>query len=207
MKNLTTIPPFDAETRALNVIVESPRGSRNKYVFDPSNQMFLLKKLLPAGLAFPFDFGFVPSTCAPDGDPLDVVLLSEAPLFPGCLVQAHLLGAIKAEQRNKRRRSRNDRLIAVPRVKNRRELFTRLNQLPALQLHEIEQFFIDYLQAEGAEFKVLGRAGAKEARRLVNQGAQAAAQPSRTDVMTSRGRSSLRMSCFPRDPHGQSLYI
>src|SRR5262245_14937852 len=109
---------FDRSGGALNVIIETPRGSRNKYAYDEESGLFRLIKLLPAGMAFPFDFGFVPSTQGGDGDPLDALVLSEETLFPGCLVRTRILGAIKAEQRKGKKIERNDRLIAVPLVEN-----------------------------------------------------------------------------------------
>src|SRR5579864_6077458 len=91
-------PSSDSKTGNLNAIIETPRGSRNKYAFDDKSGLFGLKKILPAGMAFPFDFGFIPSTLAADGDPLDVLIVTEEELFPGCLVQARLLGALKCQQ-------------------------------------------------------------------------------------------------------------
>ena len=71
----------------IRVTIETPRGSRNKLKFDPAKKMFSLSKLLPEGMVFPYDFGFVPATKADDGDPLDVLVLTDEPLFPGCLVE------------------------------------------------------------------------------------------------------------------------
>src|SRR6186713_3270753 len=108
------LPPFDPETGVLNLFIETPKGSRNKYVYDNKSGLMKLKKLLPRGMIYPFDFGFVPGTLAEDGDPLDVLLLGEGELFPGCLVKGRLLGALKAQQRKKGKTFRNDRLIAIP---------------------------------------------------------------------------------------------
>src|SRR6516165_7450726 len=90
--------PFDEEG-ALRVIVETPRGSRNKYDYDPDSNALELNKVLPEGMSFPIDFGFVPSTLADDGDPLDVLVLMEAPAIPGCVVAARIFGAIEALQK------------------------------------------------------------------------------------------------------------
>ena len=73
--NPILLAPLDKKTDALQVIIETPKGSRNKYAFDENQGLFLLKKVLPAGMAFPYDFGFVPSTRAEDGDPVDVLVL------------------------------------------------------------------------------------------------------------------------------------
>src|SRR4051812_46072742 len=88
----------DADTGAYQVVVETPRGTRNKYKYDERRGLFLLHKVLPLGAEFPFDFGFLPSTRGDDGDPLDVLLLTPEPAFPGCVVPARLIGVIEAEQ-------------------------------------------------------------------------------------------------------------
>ncbi len=95
------------------MIIETPKGSRNKYAFDESQGMFLLKKVLPAGMAFPYDFGFVPSTRAEDGDPVDVLVLMDEPAFVGCLLQCRIIGIIEGEQGKKKERVRNDRIVAI----------------------------------------------------------------------------------------------
>ena len=82
--NPVLLAPFDRKTDALQVIIETPKGSRNKYAFDESQGIFLRKRVLPAGMAFPYDFGFVPRTRAEDGDPVDVLVLMDEPAFVGC---------------------------------------------------------------------------------------------------------------------------
>src|SRR4051812_19029265 len=101
MHSPAKLPSFDRESGELTVVVETPRGSRNKFDFDPAVGLFELAGVLPAGASFPFDFGFVPSTRAPDGDPLDVLVLMDEPAFPGCVVRCRLLGVIEAEQTEK----------------------------------------------------------------------------------------------------------
>src|SRR5438552_675478 len=114
-KAIARLPSFDDETGNLNVIVETPQGSRIKYAYEPATGLFEMDKMLPSGMVFPFDFGFIPSTHGEDGDPLDVLVLSEAPLFAGCHVHAQMVGGLRAEQKERDQRVlRNDRLIAVP---------------------------------------------------------------------------------------------
>src|SRR5207248_11642367 len=88
------------EGTLLNVVIETPRDCRNKYKYDEQYGLFKIRKVLPAGSAFPYDFGFIPNTLADDGDPLDVLLLMDEPAYPGCLIQARVLGLIEAEQGN-----------------------------------------------------------------------------------------------------------
>ena len=115
----------------LQVIIETPRGSHNKYSFDEEQKLFVLKAALPAGMVFPYDFGFVPRTLAPDGDPLDVLVLMDEPAFPGCALMARLIGVIEGEQTvPKLAPTRNDRLVAVAETTHLYAKMTRLKDLP-----------------------------------------------------------------------------
>src|SRR5579872_4139776 len=94
--------PFDPEARdIIHVIIETPKGSRNKYAFDPELRVFRLTRVLPVGMEFPYDFGFVPSTKAEDGDPIDVLVLMDEPAFPGVLLKCRPIGVIEGEQGKK----------------------------------------------------------------------------------------------------------
>lgn len=92
----STLEPHSPEG-VLQVVIETPKGSRNKYTFDHARRVLMLKKTLPAGMSFPYDFGFVPSTKAEDGDPIDVLVLMDEPTFPGCLVDVRVIGVITGE--------------------------------------------------------------------------------------------------------------
>jgi inorganic pyrophosphatase len=166
---ILNIPSSDPKTGNLNAIIETPRGSRNKYAFDEKTGLFGLKKILPAGMAFPFDFGFIPSTLADDGDPLDVLIVTEEELFPGCLVQARLLGALKCKQGAKGRLERNDRLIAVPILEDVPVKIRSLNELDDRMLCELEKFFVFQHKLVGEEFKVLETIGPRKAWKLVKR--------------------------------------
>jgi inorganic pyrophosphatase len=157
------------------VIVETPRGSRNKYKFDNKTGRIKLSKVLPEGMVFPYDFGFFPATRAADGDPLDVLVLSDEPMFPGCQVDCRLIGVIKATQREKGKESANDRIVAVAAGS---VLYASIEQLSDLEpgvLAQIEAFFSNYQKVRNIEFKVLGRAGPHSAQELVEQAMRAAA--------------------------------
>src|ERR1700691_1170739 len=100
MKSLadpTKLKPI-VKTGLVQVIIETPSGSRNKFAYDPDQGIFALKKVLPAGMVFPYDFGFLPQTMAPDGDPVDVLVLMDEPAFPGCAVKARLIRGIEGEK-------------------------------------------------------------------------------------------------------------
>ncbi len=164
------LPAFDPKTGNLNAVVETPQGSRNKYKFDEKRNLFELSKILPAGNTFPFDFGFIPSTLAGDGDPLDVILLMDQPSFTGCLVPARLVGVIEAVQTKNGKDERNDRLIAVPAMSQDHRDIKELDQLSASLLTQIEHFFVSYHELEAEPWKPIGRAGAGKARELVQEG-------------------------------------
>src|SRR4051812_50095257 len=100
--------------KPVEVVIETPRGSRNKYSYVPAKHAYKLRKVLAEGMVFPYDFGFVPGTKAEDGDPIDVLILSNEPLIAGCMIECRLLGAITATQKEKSKSFRNDRLIAIP---------------------------------------------------------------------------------------------
>src|SRR5262245_49962999 len=146
------------EREPVNVVVETPAGSRNKYRYDESAGSFVLHKVLPLGMAFPFDFGYVPGTKAEDGDAIDVVLLGGEATFAGCVVPARILGVIEAEQRQEGKKTiRNDRLIATAQTEKIHPPWTDLADVPAALLDHVERFFVLYNQVEGRVFAPLGR--------------------------------------------------
>ena len=98
------LKPFSVDDKKmLRVVIETPKGSRNKFAFNPDERAFELKKVLPSGMTFPYDFGFVPSTKADDGDPVDVLVLMDEPAFPGCLLTCRVIGVIEGEQGEKKK--------------------------------------------------------------------------------------------------------
>jgi inorganic pyrophosphatase len=165
---LHDIEPRSAGGRQIAVVVDTPRGSRNKYKYDEKLGLFRLSRILPSGMSFPYDFGSVPRTRAADGDALDVLILTEAPTFVGCLVSVRLLGVLRATQREKGKTIRNDRLIAVPETPVNHPAIRELRQLDHNRIGEIEQFFLSYNRAQGREFSPGQRLGPREAYRLVD---------------------------------------
>src|SRR5579863_1345299 len=107
------LSPRTPDGHHVQVVVDTPAGSANKYKFDTERGLFRVSRVLPVGLVFPHDFGSIPGTCASDGDPLDVILLGVPPTFPGCLVAARLIGVLHAQQVEGDETITNDRLIAV----------------------------------------------------------------------------------------------
>src|SRR5947209_9243303 len=147
------------EDGQVQVVIETPKGSHNKYAFDPDRRSFTLKKVLPEGMVFPHDFGFIPSTEAEDGDPLDVLILMDQSAFPGCVVEARLVGVIEAEQSEDGKKQRNDRLIAVCNASHSHSNIKSVKDVNKSLLREIEKFFVNYNSIDGKKFKVLGCKG------------------------------------------------
>ena len=169
MNLLRKLKPFDRKSGDLNVVIDTPKGCRNKYAFDFSIKDYKLKSVLPNGAVFPFDFGSVPGTTADDGDPLDVLLLMDEPAFTGCLVRARLLGVIEAEQTSDGKMERNDRLIGVAAESHTHSSLKSLETLDTELIREIEHFFVSYNEMRGKKFKPLGRKGPTIAKRLVKK--------------------------------------
>ena len=174
------LPAFDPDAGTLNAVVDTTKGSRNKFEYDMRLGLFRLGGVLPAGASFPWDFGFVPSTLGEDGDPLDVLVLMDEPAFVGCLVPARLIGVVEAEQTEAGGASRNDRLIAVAASSRSHDAVTELDDVPANAVHEIEHFFVSYNAAKGRAFTLLGRGDAKRARALVRAGQRRHARAARS---------------------------
>ena len=151
----------------LQVIIETPKGSRNKYSFDPVQRIFVLKSALPAGMCFPYDFGFVPRTMADDGDPLDVLVLMDQPAFPGCAMMARVIGVIEGEQTGSNGTARNDRIVAVAETAHVYAHLKSLKDVPKQAFREIEEFFVNYHRLQGKRYKLLGCRGERTAEKLI----------------------------------------
>jgi inorganic pyrophosphatase len=162
--DLTHLPACDPKDKNLvNVIVETPRGSRNKFAYDDELAIIRLKKVLPAGMSFPYDFGFIPSTRAEDGDPLDVLLLMDESAHPGTLMRCRLIGIIEGEQTEDGKTERNDRLLAVSDLSMQYAHVKDIGDLNKRILKSLEDFFVNYHALEKSNFKVIAKKGAKDA--------------------------------------------
>jgi inorganic pyrophosphatase len=154
----------------VNVIIETPRGSQNKFAFDPELKVFKLKKTLPMGTVFPFDFGFIPGTEGEDGDPLDVLVIMDEPTYPGTLVECRLIGALLAKQKEKDgKEGRNDRIVAISDCSVLYGGIQHPNELNKGMIHEIENFFIDYNKHEGKEFTPVGWTNSEDSLKLIKE--------------------------------------
>jgi inorganic pyrophosphatase len=166
---LTEIDTFRTSDKDVSVIIETPKGSRNKFDYEPDLNVFELAAVLPEGSVFPYDFGFLPSTLGDDGDPLDVLVLMDESVSTGCLVAARLVGVIEAEQTEKDgKKDRNDRLLAVATRAHTHADVKTLEDLRPRMVDEIEHFFRSYNQMK--VFTPTGRGGPVRALEIVQAG-------------------------------------
>jgi inorganic pyrophosphatase len=168
MPNLAKLPPkLNVRRRTCRAIIECPKGGRSKYAYDPKTGAFTLKRLLPDGMSFPLDFGFVPGTRAADGDPLDILVLNDVPAAVGALLPVRLIAVIEGEQSEDGESYRNDRVLAVACASH---LFGEVNgpkDLGEGVLKNLTEFWVNYDALRGVRFKVLGVKGAPTAVALV----------------------------------------
>ena len=151
----TSAPPLIGDE--IYVVIETPSGSRTKYAWDSDARTFVVRKVLPLGTTFPYDFGFVPGTKVEDGDPLDVLVLADEPLALGCTVRCRVLGAIACKTSEPDGREvRNDRVIAVPLASIVGADWHTLDDIGGRLVHEIVDFLGSYTRREGRLFTMLG---------------------------------------------------
>jgi inorganic pyrophosphatase len=175
MPNFFNLPSF-AEDGAVNVVVETPRGSRAKFAFEPKLETFTLRKSLLVGLTYPYDWGFVPSTTADDGDPLDVMVIHDATTFPGLVLTCRIIGILQIRQKSKGNAERNDRLFAVPR-RSHSELGLRdVGDLSKPIREELEKFFIATDELEAKKLEIVGWKGRKVALKAIKEAAKSSAK-------------------------------
>jgi inorganic pyrophosphatase len=146
---------LDPKTATCRAVVECPKGSSVKYAYDPAAEAFEMKRLLPDGMCFPLDFGFVPSTRGQDGDPLDILVVNDTPASVGTLLTVRLIGVIEAEQTEKGKTVRNDRLLSVAEVSHLFEGVETPADFGEAFMRNLTQFWVNYSALRGATFKVL----------------------------------------------------
>lgn len=171
MADLTALAnQFDSRTPSCRAVIETPRGRRNKFDYDPATGLFILGGLLPQGMVFPFDFGFVPGTLGEDGDPLDIIVLMDAPAHVGCLLEVRLIGILCAEQTEDGKSEKNDRLIGVAAHSYEHEQRRSVRDLSKTFLKQMEEFFITYNRQRGKKFRITGTGGPGKAAQCVRDG-------------------------------------
>jgi inorganic pyrophosphatase len=194
--NLAKLATWDSQTGACNVIIETVKGERNKFKYEPETGTFVLCKVLPCGAIFPFDFGFIPSTVGDDGDPLDILVLMDAACFPGCRIPCRLIGVLEAEQTEDRKTERNDRMLAVAQHSHDHRDVHSFKDLNKHLLKEIEHFFVSYNEMVGKQFVPLAWRGPKRAKKLTQEGIDKAKHneklPQSQELLNKNGHSSAK---------------
>jgi inorganic pyrophosphatase len=170
---LLGLPAF-ADGDAIHVVVESPRGSALKFKYDPELGAIGLSRPLPQGLVYPHDWGFVPSTRAEDGDPLDAMIAWDGISYPGVVIACRPIGVLLIEQTNKEsgKRERNDRLAVLPVDAPRWDGVKSIDDLGKRVRLELEHFFLAAVEFEGKDLSLLGWKGPADALKLVRASAR-----------------------------------
>jgi inorganic pyrophosphatase len=170
MAKLYKLPTW-REGGLVNAVIEAPRGCGVKITYDPDLDTFIYGKTLPLGLTYPHCWGFIPSTEADDGDPVDILVLTDVPSYPGVVIPARLIGVLELEQTNEQgKRERNDRLVAVPATSPRNaDGLQEPKDMPKRFRREVEEFFLNTTMFTQKNAKLLGWKGSKAAIRLVKE--------------------------------------
>jgi inorganic pyrophosphatase len=166
MSKFLKIPTW-ADDQHVFAIVETPRGSTCKLAFDNKLDLFTLSKPLMAGLSYPYDWGFIPSTKAQDGDPLDVLIIHDAKTYPGVVLRCRAVGVLEIEQESGGKKERNDRVFAVPDRSPLETDLTDIRHLPSRACEELEEFFRATNALENKKLKFLAWRGPKRARKTI----------------------------------------
>lgn len=165
------IPAFPEDSKKrehiVNAIIETPKGSCHKFALVQGYGIIAFHDLLPSSLEWPYDYGFIPQTLAPDGDPLDLLLMSEHGMFSGCLIKARVIGAIRETKDG----TENDRLIGVPLpspgAPAKTDEYHEISDVPEKNFEDVKRFLVEYSSRQGHNIRVEGVVGAKEAMKTV----------------------------------------
>jgi len=144
--------PAQPKPGLINVLIEIPAGSKNKYEFDKDMQAFALDRVLYASVQYPYDYGFIPNTLADDGDPLDGMVIMDQPTFPGCVITARPIGMLEMIDGG----DRDEKILCVPEEDPRYVAVKSLADVATHRLDEIAEFFRTYKNLEKKETEILG---------------------------------------------------
>ncbi len=173
MNDISQLPhELDKKKFECKAIIETPKGRRNKFKYEHDSGLFSLSNLLPEGFTFPFDFGFIPSTVAEDGDPLDVIVLMDESAHVGCLLQIRLIGVVQVVQTEDGEKTQNDRLIGVATRSYEFEGIKSISELRPSLVQQISEFIGLYNKNSGKDDEVTGTSGPEKALELLEQSAQ-----------------------------------
>jgi inorganic pyrophosphatase len=171
--SLIDLPTFNQHQTTINSVIESPRGNQIKFKYIPRFDSFAVSYILPTGSVFPRDYGFIPSTLGKDGDPLDILVLLDAPTFTGCIVPTRVIGVIEAEQTQDGATFRNDRLIGTAVAAHEYAHINSVSDLDPIVVKEIEHFYMSYNEMRDRRFKPLKHSSPEVALELIRKGMRA----------------------------------
>ena len=157
--------PAQPKPGLINVLIEIPAGSKNKYEFDKDLQAFALDRVLYASVQYPYDYGFIPNTLADDGDPLDGMVIMDQPTFPGCVIPARPIGMLEMIDGG----DRDEKILCVPDADPRYINVKSLDDVASHRLDEIAEFFRTYKNLEKKVTEILGWKNVDQVKPLVQQ--------------------------------------
>lgn len=166
MPDYLRLPIGSAAPGLVNAVIEIPKDSVNKYEYDKKLHVFRLDRTLFSPVHYPGDYGFIPCTLGLDGDPLDVLVLVEAPSFPGCVMEVRPIGVLRMVDQGKS----DEKILAVAESDPLYREVKDYSQVFAHTLREIEHFFGIYKALEGKKTELTGWAGADDARKIISEG-------------------------------------
>jgi inorganic pyrophosphatase len=169
MANLAHLP-LELEDGLVRVVVETPQSSTEKIDYDDDLECFFVKRRLPLGIAYPFDFGFLPSTRGGDGDPLDAIVLANTPSFPGLVRHCRIVAVLNVAQTEKRKTVRNDRFIAVPGSDQTHARIEDVGDIDRDWRKEIEEFLEASIKLEEKKIRFRGWGNRRAARKALDAG-------------------------------------
>lgn len=166
MANYQALPTFTDDL--IRVVVETPKGAAAKFTYEAKSQVFEFGRALPAGLIYPYDWGFIPSTLGADGDPLDGLVVHHTVTAPGIVIKCRLLGSLVVEQTEEDQTLRNDRFVLYPEKESAADAAQ--DGVPAALKREIEQFFRASILGSDRTIKFRGWQSADDALKAIKKG-------------------------------------
>lgn len=164
--------PAQPKPGIINVLIEIPAGSKNKYEFDKDMQAFALDRVLYSSVQYPYDYGFVPNTLADDGDPLDGMVMMDQPTFPGCVIACRPIGMMEMIDGG----DRDEKILCVPAKDPRFDGVRTLDDVASHRLDEIAEFFRSYKNLEKKVTEILGWQNVEKVMPLVEECIKAGAK-------------------------------
>lgn len=145
--------------KVVYAVIEVPRGSRNKYEYDKEKEVFLLNRVLPSPFHYPADYGIIPQTMGDDGNPLDILVITDQPTFPGCVIECRPIGVMKIKDEGEK----DDKIISIPINDPRFRNINNIQDIYPAYLKEIAHFFMEYKKLEGKTTEILRWKNAQKA--------------------------------------------